>query len=135
VGGSFINNSDERLKKDIVPLNDVVSNVMQLHAKTYHYISSNDDRRYYGFIAQEVEKLFPEFVFSSEGGIKGIAYSNFSVIAIKAIQEQQELINQLQKKNLELEQQNQQQLNTLSQVQQQLGILLQRIEALEKKLP
>jgi hypothetical protein len=75
---------------------------------------------------KEVEKLFPEFVFSSENGVKGIAYSNFSVIAIKAIQEQQgqlqvqqEQINKLEKKNLEQE--------------QQLNILLQRIEALEKK--
>jgi hypothetical protein len=76
---------------------------MQLHAKTYHYVSSNDDRHYYGFLAQEVEKVFPEFVFNSEGDIKGIGYSNFSVIAIKAIQEQQVLIETLQKKNEELE--------------------------------
>jgi hypothetical protein len=103
VGGSFINNSDERLKKDILPLNDVVSNIMQLQAKTYHYISSDGDRRSYGFLAQDVEKLFPDFVFSSENGTKGIAYSNFSVIAVKAIQEQQQLIETLMKKNEELE--------------------------------
>jgi len=47
------------------------------------------------------------------------------VIAVKAIQEQQEQINQLEKKNLEQQQQFQHQINTL----------LQRIEALEKKSP
>jgi trimeric autotransporter adhesin len=97
---------------------------MQLQAKSYQYKATADaHRNTFGFIAQEVEKIFPEFIFKSEDGIKGIAYRNFSVIAIKAIQEQQELIINLEKKNQELEQQFQQQVNTL----------IQRIEALEKK--
>ena len=85
---------------------------MQLQPKTYHFTNGDDPRRSYGFLAQEVEKLFPEFVFSSEGGLKGIAYSNFSVIAVKAIQEQQQIIDRQQI---------------------QLNELLKRIEALEKK--
>jgi hypothetical protein len=123
-GGAFVNPSDERLKKDILPLNDALRKVLQLQPKTYHYISSaNTDRRLYGFLAQDVEKIFPEFVFESETGFKGIAYSNFSVVAIKAIQEQQALLNKLERKSLEQEQ----------QFQLQINILLRRIEALEKK--
>ena len=104
----------------------ILDKLMLLQPKTYQYTASIDaNRQSYGFLAQEVEKLFPDFVFSGENGIKGIAYSNFSVIAVKAIQEQQEQINQLEKKNLEQQQQFQHQINTL----------LQRIEALEKKSP
>ena len=116
VTGNFINNSDARLKKDILPLEDVVSSIMQLQAKTYHYKSSEGDRRSYGFIAQEVEKLFPDFVFSSENGMKGIAYSNFSVIAVKAIQEQQQLIEDQKQKIGRLEQQMQEVLKELSEM-------------------
>jgi hypothetical protein len=102
-----------------------------LQPKTYHYIANSDANRYsWGFLAQDVEKLFPDFVYSSENGMKGIAYCNFSVIAVKAIQEQQEQINQLEKKNLEQEQQSQLQQNILLQ---KIEILLKRIEALEKK--
>ena len=123
-GGAFVNPSDASLKKDITPLTTVLDKLMLLQPKTYQYIATADAGRYsYGFLAQDVEKLFPDFVFSSENGIKGIAYHNFSVIAVKAIQEQQELINALEKKNLEQEQ----------QFQEQLNILLKRIEALEKK--
>jgi hypothetical protein len=104
VGGSFISNSDERLKRDILSLGNILDKTLQLHPKTYYYrTSETNGRRSYGFLAQDVEKLFPEFVFSSENGIKGIAYTNFSVIAIKAIQEQQTIIETLLKKNEELE--------------------------------
>jgi trimeric autotransporter adhesin len=47
----------------------------------------------YGFIAQEVEKLFPAFVTTKGAdGMKAIAYQNFSVVAIQAIKEQQVII-------------------------------------------
>jgi hypothetical protein len=36
---------------------------------------------------QEVEKIYPEFV-SENNGTLGIAYHNFSVVNIRAIQEQ-----------------------------------------------
>jgi Holliday junction resolvasome RuvABC DNA-binding subunit len=63
---------------------------------TYHYNKNNDsDPRLYGFVAQEVEKVFPEFVSIAGNGYKGIAYNNFSVIAIQAIREQQQIINEL----------------------------------------
>lgn len=93
-----------RLKKDISSMDQVLDKLLLLQPKTYHYIASSDaNRTSWGFLAQDVEKLFPDFVFSSENGMKGIAYSNFSVIAVKAIQEQQQLIELLMKKNEELE--------------------------------
>jgi hypothetical protein len=126
VGGAFVNPSDERLKKDILSLPDVVSNIMQLHAKTYHYISNdNTDRHSYGFLAQDVEKIFPEFVFESETGYKGIAYSNFSVIAIKAIQEQQYQLQQQEHENEELK-------KLVLKQQEMINHLSKRMDVIEK---
>ncbi|HAI20089.1 MAG TPA: hypothetical protein DCM10_20015, partial [Xanthomarina gelatinilytica] len=49
-----------------------------------------------GFIAQEVKSLFPELVhFSEADELYGIDYAGFSVVAIKAIQEQQHEIEDL----------------------------------------
>jgi hypothetical protein len=126
VGGTFVTSSDARLKKDIQSLDNVLDKVMVLIPKKYHYnVNESTDPLSYGFLAQDVQKIFPEFVSRREGGYLGISYNNFSVIAIKAIQEQQELIDKLEKKNLTQEQ----------QFQQQINILLRRIEALEKKSP
>ena len=100
VDGVYVPTSDERLKKDIQSIGEVLPSVMQFEAKTYHYKANPEDAPLsYGFIAQEVEKLFPDFV-SSKGpdGMKALAYQNIGVVAIKAIQEQQVMIDALLKR-------------------------------------
>ena len=120
VSANYVSSSDERLKTNINSLPGIMDKLMLLQPKTYQYTASVDpDRSSYGFLAQEVEKLFPDFVFTSENGLKGIAYSNFSVIAIKAIQEQQTLIQDQKQK--------------IDQQQQLIESMLKRIELLEKK--
>ncbi len=97
VDGSYTQASDKRLKHDLVYMEDVMEKVMELQPATYYYIGSEaNDPRSTGFVAQEVEVLFPDLVREGDDGFKGITYDGFAVIAIKAIQEQQELIEQLQ---------------------------------------
>ncbi len=59
----------------------------------------------YGLIAQEVEKVCPELVETSEyaEGYKSIDYSVLSVLLLKAVQEQQEQIEALKKRLHSLE--------------------------------
>lgn len=102
--GAYVTLSDRRLKKNLENLPNVLANVLQLNPQLYHY---NDNlpgtSKSIGFIAQEVESLFPETVINTEDGMKGVMYDNFSVIAIKAIQEQQEVIQTLEEKIIALE--------------------------------
>jgi len=120
VSATYVSSSDERLKTNISALPNLLDKILLLQPKTYQYTATADAGRYsYGFLAQEVEKLFPEFVFTSETGIKGIAYSNFSVVAVKAIQEQQVLIKEQKQK--------------LDSQQQLIESMLKRIELLEIK--
>lgn len=89
---------------------------MQLQPKTYQYKHMGDNAPLsYGFIAQDVEKIYPEFVMTDSEGMKSIAYSNFGVVAISAVQEQQQIIEQQQ----------------LDEQQQQIEQLLERLEKLE----
>jgi len=89
---------------------------MNLNPVSYHLKSEEkgQDSRI-GFIAQEVKLLFPGMVTISNDrthGYKAFAdlhmmdYSGFGVLAIKAIQEQQQLIADLQKRMQLLEEQN-----------------------------
>jgi hypothetical protein len=48
-----------------------------------------------GVIAQEVEKILPEVVRTSEDGLKAVAYSEMVGLLIEAIKEQQTQINEL----------------------------------------
>ena len=100
--GSYSASSNRRLKRDIKDLNPSLARIVQLKAKQYHYIdNSANDPVSYGFIAQDVKKVFPDVV--KENNVKGtktlsVDYNALSVNAIKAIQEQQRLIVQLLKK-------------------------------------
>ena len=92
--GAYVVTSDRSLKRNITGLEDVLDNVMQLRPVTYHYKRQTDnDKQALGFIAQDVEPLFPWLVTTGEDGLKGISYAQSGVIAIKAIQEQQLLLN------------------------------------------
>ncbi len=102
--GAYINPSDARLKKDVTPLENLLNKVMALTPKKFHYKTNKDgDPLLWGFIAQDIQKIFPEFVDVKDDGYLGISYTNFSVVAIKAIQEQQAEIEELKNRNQKLE--------------------------------
>jgi hypothetical protein len=132
VDGAYIMVSDRRLKKDISPITAVLSKVLLLKAYQYHY-SDNDtkDQFSHGFMAQDIETLFPEFVSRTadkEGReLLGLNYNKFAVLAIKAIQEQQEIIN------TQVEMINQHEAINLKQ-QKQISELEARLKAIEAKL-
>ncbi len=100
--GAYVQTSDETLKQDVAPVDNVLDGVMQLNPVSYSYINDSENTRVNGFIAQEVEAVFPELVRTDEDGKKGLAYSDFGVLAVAAIQEQQALIANLQQENAAL---------------------------------
>lgn len=108
--GSWTVDSDRTLKKSIYDMRPTLDRVMQMRPVTYQYIEQEDNaQRTIGFIAQEVQPLFPEMVTTGEDGKLGMAYSYAGVIAIKAIQEQQEIIDN-QKKQLTFQEERLQKL-------------------------
>ncbi len=93
-GANYKTFSDVRLKSNIENVESVLSRVLQLRATNYNFKEVKSTHKTMGFIAQEVEKLFPDLVTEKEG-YKTLSYATFSVLAIKAIQEQQQIIDQL----------------------------------------
>lgn len=104
--GAYVHYSDYRLKRNIQMLPELLDKVMQLRPVTYEMIYNNKDaQKSMGFIAQDVRKVFPELVsvaadtvkgYSNTKGLHSLNYDSFSVLAIKAIQEQQLVIQSLQ---------------------------------------
>jgi hypothetical protein len=108
VTGAYAATSDRRLKKDITQQQPVLNNVMQLQAYQYHYLDNKTTDRYSnGFMAQDVQKLFPDAVVenTTKDGEKrlGINYQYFTVLAIKGLQEQQQIINKQEERIAKLE--------------------------------
>lgn len=117
VTGAYTAASDRRLKKDITLQQPVLNSVMQLQAYRYHYVDNKStDRFSNGFMAQEVQKLFPDAVVENDmkNGEKrlGINYQYFTVLAIKGLQEQQQKI-QLQDDKIQLQEERIEKLEAL----------------------
>ncbi|MCB9307518.1 MAG: tail fiber domain-containing protein [Lewinellaceae bacterium] len=98
--------SDRRLKKDIAAIPaGVLSKIMMLQPMSYHYfVEEASSKRSLGFLAQDVQALFPELVGKSpsrngQEQYLSLNYTGFSVLAVKAIQEQQQEIEQLKEEN------------------------------------
>jgi hypothetical protein len=101
-GGAYTP-SDKRLKKDISLLSTSINQINKLEAYKYHYLDNTAaDAFSYGFMAQDVHKLFPDAVKETEiknGETRlGINYQYFTVLAIKGLQEQQMIIENQNKK-------------------------------------
>ena len=94
--GSIVANSDRRLKQNIVRPVGILSQILALQPSIYEMIDTPGEKQW-GFIAQEVEEIFPELVsYVEEEDAYMMGYEKFGVIAIQAIKEQQEKMNQME---------------------------------------
>lgn len=88
--------SDQRLKYEIRPLETALSKVLKLKAYTYKYHNDPMEKQTLGFLAQEVESVYPELTLRSlndkQEEILGVNYNGFAALAVKAIQEQQAIL-------------------------------------------
>ncbi len=95
--GVYVQTSDRTLKKNIMRVeDDVLSKLSEIEVYRYHYLDQNpSDEKTLGVMAQEIQVQFPELVTTGEDGKLGMNYGGLSVVAIKAIKEQQiEIENQ-----------------------------------------
>jgi hypothetical protein len=91
--------SDIFVKQNIEPLKYGLDTIMKLNAVQFEFIEkykNYGEGLQFGAIAQEVEHIIPEAVFKTPStGLKGIDYNQFHGIYIKAIQDQQKIIESL----------------------------------------
>ena len=90
--GSWLGNSDARLKKNIVPVTNALNKLLQLNGIQYEW---NDNQTGYprpagiqmGFTAQNVQQVFPEKVSTDSQGFLQTAYGTYDPLIVEAIRE------------------------------------------------
>jgi len=106
VGGSINNPSDLQLKDNIADLSLSLSdNLMLLNPVKYNYKDDAKQKEHFGFIAQDVEKLFPNLVTTisvpmsdDEVSIKSVNYLEMVPILLLKIKDLQNQIDALNNK-------------------------------------
>ncbi len=107
--GAWLANSDSRLKKNISTISptDALNKVLSLRGVNYEW---NDDKtgmkrpqgNQIGFVAQEIQEVFPEKVSEDKLGYLQTAYGDYDPIIFQAIKALSEKIDKLEKENEEL---------------------------------
>ena len=111
--GQYSESSDRRMKKQIEPLPPMLQKILQLQPSRYEmkYNNPNHDETI-GLVAQEVKKVFPALVhvtqdtntgYNNISDLHTLDYSGLAPIVIKALQEQQAQLVQLEEKIKNLE--------------------------------
>lgn len=92
--------SDIKLKENIEDASPKLQDLLKVKIRNYNLISDESKTKQLGVIAQELEEIFPNMIseykeIGSEEMIKSVKYSVFVPMLIKAIQEQQQQIEEL----------------------------------------
>lgn len=99
VNGSIYNSSDAILKENVVALSESSkANLLNLKAVEYSFKADSTQQRHYGFIAQEVEQIYPELVKTSAVGYKTVNYLEMIPMLVSKMQDMQREIDELKAK-------------------------------------
>jgi len=91
----LVTTSDARLKEKVESLTYGLNEVMKLRPVTYEWIGRENKQKTIGLLAQEVEQVIDEVVSTADDAIgsRGVRYVNMVPVLIKAIQDQQAIID------------------------------------------
>ncbi len=84
--------SDRRLKCNVAALRDALATLLQLRGVVFQYNSAGRERGcpagpQIGMIAQEVEKVVPQWVQVTDDGYRELAIQGFEGLAVEALRE------------------------------------------------
>ena len=97
--GSWGSCSDFRLKKNINLIPNALNRILNLKGVSFNWRTDEfpkfnfEEGSNLGFIAQDMENVFPELVRTEKNGYKSIAYDNLTPVLVEAIKEQQKIIS------------------------------------------
>ncbi|HVE14775.1 MAG TPA: tail fiber domain-containing protein [Elusimicrobiota bacterium] len=87
----FVTASDARLKKNIQPLSGALERLLRLRGVTYEWKEPAQHGGavgpQVGVIAQEVEKVFPDWVTTNADGYKDVGFKGFEGVAVESFRE------------------------------------------------
>jgi hypothetical protein len=94
--GDITASSDKRLKKNIKSLHDVSEAIDDIQPVHFERIETGE--KSIGFIAQDVQKHFPELVHENEDGMLSLSYANLTAILWEEIKCLRKRVQELEKK-------------------------------------
>ncbi len=97
----WTHSSDRRLKHSITPLDDSLSKILKLQGVNYVFNNDVKNKNQIGFIAQDVETVYPEVVVTDENGFKSMIYANLVAPIVESIKSLYQSFKALESEQIE----------------------------------
>ncbi|WP_250254809.1 tail fiber domain-containing protein [Chryseobacterium sp. Marseille-Q3244] len=108
--GSWVANSDVRLKKDVqqISSNEALDKLLKLKGVYYYWNDNNTGisrpkEKQMGFIAQNIQEIFPDKVTTDSNGYLQTAYGDYDAILVEAVRALHQKNQNLESRITELE--------------------------------
>ena len=98
--------SDARLKQNIIPYKGGLNEILRINPVSYQYNERSGystAQKYIGVLAQDLEKIAPEMVTTGQNGYLNVNNSDMTYMLINAVKEQQEIIENQERRIAQLE--------------------------------
>ena len=107
-GVSYNATSDRRIKENIVGTHFGVDDLMRIQVRDFEFIRDPENRSNTGFIAQELFEVYPNAVSKpvKDDDLWQVDYGKVTPLLVKAVQDQQHIIESLLDENQQLKAQN-----------------------------
>ena len=140
INNSYSGWSDIRLKENIVNTGPKLQDLLKVRVVNYNLKGLASTDKHIGVIAQELETIFPSLVSENEPSLedikngktesfKSVKYSCFTLMLIKALQEEQEIINKLDTRILTLNEE----YNSIKDLQECTNLMKADINSLKQE--
>ena len=140
INNSYSGWSDIRLKENIVNTGPKLQDLLKVRVVNYNLKGLASTDKHIGVIAQELETIFPSLVSENEPSLedikngktesfKSVKYSCFTLMLIKALQEEQEIINKLDSRILTLNEE----YNSIKDLQECTNLMKDDINSLKQE--
>lgn len=114
--------SDARLKSNIRTLEHPLEDLQQLRGVRFNW--NSDGKASVGVIAQEIERVYPELVFTASDGMKSVDYDKLAAVLIESSKVLVEKTSSLAAQNTVLQQENEELRARLELMERKLNRLL-----------
>ena len=96
--GLWIFPSDRRLKTKIVSLNrdEILAKILMMQGVNYELIANPEQGTQYGFIAQDLRKIFPTKVYENKVGYLSSSYGDYVPMFVEALKALNERVEKLE---------------------------------------
>ena len=140
INNSYSGWSDIRLKENIVNTGPKLQDLLKVRVVNYNLKGLASTDKHIGVIAQELETIFPNLVTENEPSLedikngktesfKSVKYSCFTLMLIKALQEEHEIINKLDTRILTLNEE----YNSIKDLQECTTLIKDDINSLKQE--